>query len=265
MNAVQRDLLVAVVRLLVYLYFLPGMRRKFLVRVLQRLFADSSVSGAFPRASVEWLIQAEIRYGGIQTGVPRNRISPHDPRTDETLSSIRMQGGDRMLHHAYAKKYAEYLVGLRPFQQTGLVIAEFGILRGTGLAIWCDLFPHARVIGFDIDLSHFRSNFSNLKARGAFADNVPEVFPFDQFFNNENYLAEILNGDKIALAIDDGIHMDNAILTTFESVFDHMADEFVYFIEDNASVHRALRVAFPSLCIKSFGQLTVLRPASNSQ
>ena len=75
-----------------------------------------------------------------------------------------MMGGDRMLHHGYGPTYARYLqpfVGAR-----NLTVAEFGILNGTGLAIWCDLFTDARVIGLDIDLSHFEGNRSALERRG---------------------------------------------------------------------------------------------------
>lgn len=61
-----------------------------------------------------------------------------------------MIGGDRMLHHGYAKKYAEYLL---PFlnRVQPVTVLECGILRDTGIAIWCDLFQEGRIIGLDID------------------------------------------------------------------------------------------------------------------
>ena len=64
-----------------------------------------------------------------------------------------MRGGDRMLFNGYAKDYSRYLKSFDCDRR--LIVAEFGILRGNGLAIWCDLFPNARVLGFDIDTSHF--------------------------------------------------------------------------------------------------------------
>jgi hypothetical protein len=52
-----------------------------------------------------WLITTEIKYGGMVADVPRNKVSPKDPRTREQLKCGGMIGGDRMLHNGYAKKY----------------------------------------------------------------------------------------------------------------------------------------------------------------
>ena len=70
-----------------------------------------------------------------------------------------------------------------------LIIAEFGILKGTGLAIWCDLFPDARVIGLDIDLGHFEENRSTLERRGAFKQNKPELHEYDQLVPGDDEAA----------------------------------------------------------------------------
>lgn len=72
-----------------------------------------------------------------------------------------------MLHHGYAKKYSEYLL---PYIKKGepVTVAEVGILKGTGIAIWCDFFENGRVLGFDIDLGHINGNMNNLKNLGAF-------------------------------------------------------------------------------------------------
>ena len=59
--------------------------------------------------SVEWLIGAEIKYGGKVSGVTRNRVSPFDPRTKEQLADGGCVGGDRMLDHGYASLYSSYL------------------------------------------------------------------------------------------------------------------------------------------------------------
>jgi hypothetical protein len=89
-----------------------------------------------------------------------------------------MIGGDRMLHNGYAPIYAAFLQPL--LGQRNLTIAEFGILKGTGLAIWCDAFPGCRLLGFDIDLAHFLDNKPKLKRKGAFKDHEPELHEFDQ-------------------------------------------------------------------------------------
>lgn len=108
-----------------------------------------------PLGSADWLARTEIIYGGYVTGVERRKVSAQDGRAKEELEFGGMTGGDRMLHHGYGPIYARYLA---PFLgQSGLTMAEFGILKGTGFAMWCDLFPSARVIGFDIDLGKIRA------------------------------------------------------------------------------------------------------------
>lgn len=161
-----------------------------------------------------------------------------------------------MLWHGYAKDYSRYL---ERFDYDGKgVIAEFGILRGNGLALWCDLFPNARVLGFDIDIDHFESNKNNLINLGAFSSNYPEVYRYDQFEDNQDYIRNILGNDTIDICIDDGCHFDDAITCTMKSVLPNLSDKFVYFIEDNKDIHKQIGLLYPQLKLISRGQLTVI-------
>jgi hypothetical protein len=211
--------------------------------------------------SKNWLIMMEARYGGIISRVPRNKTSSKDPRTPELLLSGGMSGGDRMsaFHHGYADKYAEYL---KPFLQSKepVTLVEVGILSGIGLAIWSDLFVKGRILGLDIDLGHINKNMDNLKKKGAFANMIPEFYEFDQFDDNNRFFTDILGGDKIDVFIDDGFHSTEAILTTMKSAAPHLAKNFVYFIEDNSSVHEDLQTLYPHLTIDHRGEFTVLFP-----
>ena len=139
-----------------------------------------------------------------------------------------------------------------------LVLAEFGILRGNGLAIWCDLFPNARLLGFDIDTSHFEDNRQNLLDRGGFSSNSPEIYTYDQFVPSRDLLGEILKGDKIDICIDDGCHLDEAIICTMKSVMLHLNEKFVYFVEDNRKVHKEIELLYPNLSANSFEKLTII-------
>jgi hypothetical protein len=111
----------------------------------------------------------------------------------------------------------------------------------------------------DIDLSHTEGNLDFLKSRGAFANRPPELHIFDQLEHGPSRIAEILRGRKIDLCIDDGYHSKRAILKTAEAVFPHLAPRFVYFVEDNSRVPKALAKRFPST-VESLGDLTVLGP-----
>ena len=210
--------------------------------------------------SVEWFIGAEIKYGGKVSGVKSNKVSPFDPRTQEQQALGRCMGGDRMLDHGYASSYSSYLHSY--IQQFGArtTICEFGILKGTGLAVWCDLFPNARCIGFDIDISNFERNMENLVNLGAFSANSPEIYEYDQFVYSSEYLGEVLNGDKIDICVDDGCHRELTILTTLASVLPHLNNNFVYFIEDNRHVHKKIKLMYENMTIHSNGQLTVITP-----
>ena len=223
---------------------------------LHRRFQKLGPNHYFPKATADWLIHRELIYGGIQRNVQKRKASPHDPRSESKIMSNRMRGGDRMLFHGYAQEYARYLK-LFDFENR-LVIAEFGILKGNGLAIWCDLFPNARILGFDIDTSHFEENRQNLLDRGGFSSNSPEIHTYDQFVPSRDLLVEILKGDKIDICIDDGCHLDEAIVCTMKSVMFHLNKKFVYFVEDNRKVHKEIESLYPNLSVIPWEKLTIV-------
>ena len=217
--------------------------------------------------SVGHLIAAEISYGGYVDRIPIRKASEYDPRSPAQLARTTMAGGDRMLHHRYARRYSQYLepflnLSKRRHRVDRLTLVEIGVLRGTGLALWCDLFPDARIIGLDIDLDHFKANRADLEKRGAFLRNKPELYTFDQLADNRALAERILQQDRIDICIDDGLHSNRAVLTTMRSVARHLAEQFVYFIEDNNAVHRQIRIEYPRWRVEVFGELTVVTPYS---
>lgn len=213
-----------------------------------------------PPGSAEWLIQAEKKFGGYTDNVKRNKVSPNDPRSSYEIEQGGMIGGDRMKTHQYAQGYAEYLAPyLNEEIYHKITVAEFGILKGTGLAIWCELFKTARILGFDIDLSHIKNNLTQLEKLSAFQNNNPELNEYDQFVDNRAYLQKILQQEKINICIDDGHHSDESIITTLDSVAPYLADDFVYFIEDNSEVHEKIASRYPNFMVDSRGELTILK------
>ena len=213
--------------------------------------------------SQAWLIITERRFGGYVSGVPRHNASPRDPRPLEKLRAGGMIGGDRMsrAHQNYAKIYALHLK--RFVDRTSTVtLVEVGVLNGTGIAMWSNLFPSGRIIGLDIDLVNVINNMDRLKASGAFKNRKVELYQFDQFEDNSRLLSSILDGDQIDVVIDDGAHFANSIVTTLSSMLPFLAADFSYFIEDNSQIHSILEVKFPHFEIYSYGKMTVLRPGS---
>lgn len=162
-----------------------------------------------------------------------------------------------MSYNGYEQMYSQYIT---PYlqRQDRPTIVEIGILRGTGLAIWSDLFPESRIIGLDIDLTHMLNNLANLRQMGAFGKRDIELHEFDQFTSTSNYFTEILKGDRIDICIDDAAHTHEAILRTMASVMPHLSGSFVYFIEDNETIHNDIRAQYPGHAIERCGKLTIV-------
>lgn len=170
---------------------------------------------AYPTGSFEWLALKEKLYGGLQ------------------LTKIH-RGGDRMspCHHNYARCYATFL---RPFVEVAaskrLTVAEIGILKGTRLPIWCDLFPNARVVCMDIDLFNFQENRKNFEKLGAFQTNAPESCRFDQFDSATaaGVRIDVFGESRINIAIEDGCHSIESIEITFEALRPFLAETICLF------------------------------------
>jgi hypothetical protein len=193
----------------------------------------------------DWLIEAEKRYGGFVTGIPRNVYSPAEDRTFTTLT-----GGDRMSpeHHNYAPVYAEFLAPFVARRMDRMVVVELGILNGSGLAMWSELFQNAHIIGLDLELAHVKR---------AFPHNSFELHEFDELVATPEIFANILCSRKIDIMVDDAFHTDEAILRMFQIAYPFMSDDSVYFMEDNLTV--ADRVVAPDAKIKSVNEITVVR------
>lgn len=235
----------------------------------KKLTPDEAVAKLLPDSTLEkpgsirWLIEKEKQFGGLVQNVERNKVSPRDARTPEQIRRGGMQGGDRMSFnlHGYALAYAAFFRPmLEETKSQPLTLMEVGILKGSGLAIWCDLFPTANVLGLDIDLEHCRQNIPHLKECGAFKYNQPELHEFDQYEGQTAQIAGMLQGNKVDVFIDDGVHTRKVILNTFKALKPHLADTFVAFIEDNATIATELRRLLPEFRVLSQGEITVICP-----
>lgn len=242
--------------------FLRPVRRayeKLRISLLELPFALNK-KAAF--ASSEWLIMEEVKYGGYVTNVSRNKVSSRDPRSASELAFGGMTGGDRMLHNNYAPAYSKYI---QPFINTKkIALIEVGILKGTGLAIWCDLFPGGRIVGLDIDLSHFLSNKPELERRGAFSKNSPEIHQFDQLIDGSEVVKKIMRGATIDIVIDDGLHSFEAIRETWLAIKPNLSQSFVYFVEDYPGLIDEAGDLFSGCECTSYGNITVIRSMSES-
>ena len=231
---------------------------------------ERSIIKSFNHYFEKMLIRLENEYGGLIQNIPQTIKSELQPKKFISNSNKEgvfylCQGGDRMKseYHNYAPIYASFLkdyIGL-----DGINIAEVGILMGTGLAIWSDVFINGNIFGFDINLSNYNNNYSNLKEKGAFINNNVNVFEFDQYDNNSRLLKKV-NSNKFDIVIDDGIHDYKAVASTLDSFVPNLKDNFIYFIEDVPNeyipdikeLHNLIIGKYPHFSIYYENQLSVI-------
>jgi len=195
-----------------------------------------------------WLALTEAMYGGLQIGGVNTGMN---------------RGGDRMspCFHNYGRSYSEFFMPLLADVDADFTVVEVGILNGSGLAIWCDLFPKARVIGMDLNLSNFEENRAGLEALGAFQQNTPELYTIDQLDRSvaDKAFRDALGEDKVDVFIDDGHHSLESIEITFEGIKPYLAEGFVGFIEDNFDTYDHLAHRHGDCWWTTRGELTVVK------
>lgn len=152
------------------------------------------------------------------------------------------KGSDRMLSdHTYGPCYSEFLNKMRPGwlkrEASHFLIGEIGILSGTGLAMWSDVFPNADIYGFDYVINNTAGNLALLGSRGAFRHSNLSLHTYDQHGSvavNSQMIGAILGSNRFTFFVDDGLHTDNAIVDTFLAFKDYMSSGGLYVIEDVA-------------------------------
>lgn len=146
----------------------------------------------------------------------------------------------------YGEAYAEILHNITPE-----VLIELGVLTGVSLAVWCELFPDAQVIGLDVDVE--RMDWDGLVSRGAFKRNRPSVFRWDAFAPDK------LPVDvRVDVFIDDGPHKLEPIRRTAEFMKPLMNEGGRYVVEDVPEAVNVLREVWPNYEVKQWGRLSAV-------
>lgn len=108
-------------------------------------------------------------------------------------------------HHNYLNKYQKYLPFLR---NAKIKILEIGVLNGSSLNMWSEYFYNAEIIGLDINKECLQYNKDKI------AIEIGNQ-------NDENFLNYIVDKYKnFDLMIDDGSHINDDVLKTFNSLLD---------------------------------------------
>jgi hypothetical protein len=182
------------------------------------------------------LVKTERQLGPRAMGVPRRQVSILDERSPAELRKGGMQGNDRMSadRHGFASLYGSALAWLEAARgESPGMIVEVGVLRGHGLALWRMLYPSARVLGLDIDLSHFHEHEPELRRKLGLQVGWCEVQKFDQLTDGTSELLNAIGAFRaVDVLVDDGLHSPKAIQNTAQAVLPLLAPTALYIVED---------------------------------
>lgn len=121
------------------------------------------------------------------------------------------------LIHNYTIKYEKYL----PFKRTDkLKIMEIGVLNGESLRMWKDYFILSDIIGIDINKKCKEYEDDRIK--------IEIGSQYDEYFLNDI-------GNKhgmFDMILDDGSHINNHVIFSFEKLFKYIKPGGVYIVED---------------------------------
>ena len=106
----------------------------------------------------------------------------------------------------------------KDIKEKELNLLEIGVDKGDSLRLWKEYLTNASICGLDIDKKDF-------SIEGV------EIYQGDQ--NDKSLLNDIAKKyGKFDIIIDDGSHVSNHIINSFNHLFDHLSTSGVYIVED---------------------------------
>lgn len=125
--------------------------------------------------------------------------------------------------HQYLWYYEQHFGHLRG---EAFRLLEIGVQNGHSIRMWLEFFPKAQVFGVDIDDC---AVIEDARYRFVKGDQSHAGFWFE-FISRE--------GGNFCVIVDDGGHKNNGIITSFNSLWDHVVPGGFYCIEDLYCAYR---------------------------
>lgn len=119
---------------------------------------------------------------------------------------------DKITHHGYHRFYESFL---QQFCTLEMNMLEIGIETKASLKMWLEYFPKGNIYGIDINFSDNGDRY--------------KIFKGDQ--SDTNFL-KTLNLPSLDFIIDDGSHVPQHQIITFNALFPKLKDGGVYIVED---------------------------------
>ena len=141
----------------------------------------------------------------------------------DNLAIIRNTDKSSLIHN-YCVKYEKYL----PYKRTDkLKILEIGVLNGESLRMWKDYFILSDIIGIDINTDCKKYDEERITVEIGSQTDL-------------NFLWEI--GEKYEMfdmILDDGSHINNDVIFSFEQLFKYVKPGGIYVVEDTCTSYWA--------------------------
>jgi hypothetical protein len=127
--------------------------------------------------------------------------------------------GDKGTAHSYLEIYEQIFNSRRE----NISLLEIGVSKGYSLMLWKDFFINSKIIGLDINLSSL-----------IFKPDGFEVYETDA--TDKIKLDNILKDEKFDFIIDDGSHLLEHQIASFNILFPRLKEQGIYFIEDIVNI-----------------------------
>ncbi len=156
----------------------------------------------------------------------------------ETLDTIGLRcGTDKSSAlHDYLRFYETFFA---PLRQQPLSIIEIGVFNGASLRTWEAYFPHARILGVDIDPAALRHASSRVGIVIADQSNI------------EDLTRIAVDHGPFDIVIEDGSHLWNHQITTLRALFPFVVDRGMYIVEDLQTNYGAMAADFRGVATTS--------------
>lgn len=122
--------------------------------------------------------------------------------------------------HNYLVKYEKYF----PFKREDkLTLLEIGVLHGQSLRMWKEYFYNSEIIGIDLnsDSKQYEESRINIEIGSQ---------------NDSKFLEEVGSKYKtFDIIVDDGSHINNHVIFSFEKLFKYLKSGGLYVVEDSCT------------------------------
>lgn len=138
--------------------------------------------------------------------------------------------------HNYSRQYEELFARLR---EKPIRILEIGVYTGESLLAWRDAFSNAQCI-VGVDITESCKAYENIN-KSIFVEILDATLPHNIDILSQKY-------GKFDLIIDDGSHLNEHVIKTFEGLFPFITDGGIYVVEDTICYKSKLYInpAYPN-------------------